>query len=134
MRFGWREWYESRGSSTVLRGAGVKLPSLLTLLPSENLHLELSLIYSDFTRTQDSVKEYDYMIIRSRNTFQENKYLFFRGIIECNSFRKILTTDFLASFTYFPELFSISDMDPSMKNSIRLKANTDMPAALWRCS
>jgi len=27
---GWRERYESRGSRTVLRGAGVKLPGLLT--------------------------------------------------------------------------------------------------------
>jgi len=31
MRFGWRERYESRGSRTVLRGAGVRLPGLLTL-------------------------------------------------------------------------------------------------------
>ena len=30
MRFGWRERYESRGSRTVLRGAGVKFPGLLT--------------------------------------------------------------------------------------------------------
>ncbi|MBL7083992.1 MAG: hypothetical protein ISS41_10255 [Candidatus Aminicenantes bacterium] len=30
------------------------------------------------------------------------KYLFFRGIIEYNSFRKRLVTDFLASFTYIP--------------------------------
>ena len=29
-RFGWRKPYESRGSRTVLRGAGVKLPGLLT--------------------------------------------------------------------------------------------------------
>jgi len=28
---GWRERYESRGSRTVLRGAGVKFPGLLTL-------------------------------------------------------------------------------------------------------
>ena len=30
MRFGWRKPYESRGSRTVLRGAEVKLPGLLT--------------------------------------------------------------------------------------------------------
>jgi len=30
MRFGWRERYESRGSRTVLRGAGVKVPGLIT--------------------------------------------------------------------------------------------------------
>jgi len=31
-----------------------------------------------------------------------NKYLFFRGIVEYDSFRKTLLTDFLASFTYIP--------------------------------
>jgi len=30
VRFGWRERYESRGSRTVLREAGVKFPGLLT--------------------------------------------------------------------------------------------------------
>jgi len=30
MRFGWRKPYESRGSRTVLRGAGVKFLGLLT--------------------------------------------------------------------------------------------------------
>jgi hypothetical protein len=71
-------------------------------LPSEKLHLSLSLIYSDFYRDSDSLKEYDYTIIRSKNTYQVNKYLFFRGIIEYNSFWKRLITDFLASFTYIP--------------------------------
>ena len=32
LRPGWRKLYESRGSRTVLRGAGVKLPGLLTFL------------------------------------------------------------------------------------------------------
>lgn len=71
-------------------------------LPWEKLHLEVSLIYSDFTRTAGDTKEYDYTILRSRNTFQVNKYLFFRGIVEYNSFYKTLMTDFLASFTYIP--------------------------------
>ena len=31
-----------------------------------------------------------------------NKYLFFRGIVEYNSFRRRVLTDFLASFTYIP--------------------------------
>lgn len=34
--------------------------------------------------------------------FQLNKYLFFRAILEHNSFRRRLTTDLLASFTYIP--------------------------------
>jgi hypothetical protein len=70
--------------------------------PWEKLHLELSLIYSDFTRSADNFKAYDYTILRNRNTYQVNKYLFFRGIVEYNSFYKTLMTDFLASFTYIP--------------------------------
>ena len=31
-----------------------------------------------------------------------NKYLFFRGVVEYNSFRRELLTDLLASFTYIP--------------------------------
>lgn len=84
------------------QGRGNDASAIINYLPSEKLHLDLSLIYSDFTRDSDSVKEYDYAILRSRNTFQFNKYLFFRGIIEYNSFRKRLLTDLLASFTYIP--------------------------------
>ena len=84
------------------QGYGNDATATINYLPSEKLHLDLSLIYSDFYRHSDSAKEYDYTIIRSKNTYQMNKYLFFRGIVEYNSFRKRLMTDFLASFTYIP--------------------------------
>ena len=84
------------------QGKGSDIAAVATFLPTGNLHLELSLLYSDFMRHGDSQKEFDYTIIRSRNTFQVNKYLFFRAIVEYNSFRKQLLTDFLASFTYIP--------------------------------
>jgi hypothetical protein len=84
------------------QGSGSDASATVKYLPSEKLHLDLSLIYSDFYRDSDSAKEFDYTIIRSRNTYQVNKYLFFRGIIEYNSFHKQLMTDFLASFTYIP--------------------------------
>ena len=84
------------------QGRGNDASASVTYLPLEKLHLKMSLIYSDFTRDSDSVKEYDYTIVRSRNTYQVNKYLFFRGIVEYNSFWKQLMTDFLASFTYIP--------------------------------
>ncbi len=58
--------------------------------------------YSNFTRELDQERIYDYAIIRGRLTYQVNKYLFFRGILEYNSFRKDLLTDFLASFLYVP--------------------------------
>lgn len=88
--------------SNPYQGSGSDASATVTYLPSEKLHLSLSLIYSDFFRDSDSAKEYDYTIIRSRNTYQVNKYLFFRGIFEYNSFHKRLMTDFLASFTYIP--------------------------------
>jgi hypothetical protein len=84
------------------QGSGNSASANVIYQPTEKLNLALSLTYTDFYRDSDSVKEYDYTIIRSRNTYQVNKYLFFRGIIEYNSFRKTLLTDFLASFTYIP--------------------------------
>ncbi len=73
-----------------------------TFLPTEKLRFLLALAYSDFYRSTDGRKEYDYTIIRSENTYQANKYLFFRAIFEYNSFHKELMTDLLASFTYIP--------------------------------
>jgi hypothetical protein len=84
------------------QGKGNNASARIVYQPSEKLHVDLSLIYSDFYRDFDSKKEYDYTIIRSRNTYQVNKYLFFRGIVEYNSFYKQLMTDLLASFTYIP--------------------------------
>ncbi len=84
------------------QGKGNDATFAIEYLPSEKLHLEWSLIYSDFYRDSDSRKEFDYTIIRSRNTYQVNKYLFLRGILEYNSFHKQLMTDFLVSFTYIP--------------------------------
>jgi hypothetical protein len=84
------------------QGSGSDGAAEIIYQPSQKLHFILSFTYSDFYRDSDSVKEYDYTIIRSRNIFQVNKYLFFRGIVEYNSFRKRLMTDLLASFTYIP--------------------------------
>jgi len=84
------------------QGKGSDVSAVLRYLPSDKLHLDLSLTYSDFCRDSDSAKEYDYTIIRSKNTYQANKYLFFRAIVEYNSFWRRLMTDFLASFTYIP--------------------------------
>ena len=70
--------------------------------PSHKINLDISLTYSDFTRDSDSQKIYDYTILRNRLTYQMNRYLFFRGIVEYNNYKKEMLTDFLASFTYIP--------------------------------
>lgn len=87
---------------TPYQGSGSDASATISYLPSEKLHFDLNLTYSDFFRSADSRKEYDYTILWSRTTYQVNKYLFFRGVVEYNSFWKRLMTDFLASFTYIP--------------------------------
>jgi hypothetical protein len=70
--------------------------------PSDKFSLNLSLVYSDFFQKETKEKVFDYTIWRSRLTYQMNKYLFFRGILEYNTYREELLTDLLASFTYIP--------------------------------
>ena len=70
--------------------------------PLEKLAVGLSYTYIDFYRKADRQKVYDYGIVRSRNTFQVNRYLFVRAIFEYNTFYRRLTTDGLISFTYIP--------------------------------
>jgi len=70
--------------------------------PWDNLSAEYTLTFNDFSRSSDSKLIYEYTISRLRTTYQFNKYLFFRGIVEYNNYRKRMLTDLLASFTYIP--------------------------------
>jgi hypothetical protein len=84
------------------QGYGNRIGGYLQYQPMDKLSFILSLSYIDFFRDSDKQKIYDYAIIRSRNTFQINKYLFLRAILEYNSYRDRLTVDTLVSFTYIP--------------------------------
>jgi len=84
------------------QGYGTQATGAVRYQPIDQLDFTLSLSYVDFFRKSDRAKIYDYLIVRSRNTFQLNKYLFFRGILEYNDFEKRMTLDGLASFTYIP--------------------------------
>ncbi|MCU0252099.1 MAG: hypothetical protein MUE61_18020, partial [Vicinamibacterales bacterium] len=70
--------------------------------PSEQWLFDLRGTYQGFSRTSDGRRLYDYGIYRAKTTYQWNRYLFFRGIAEYNSYRRQLLTDVLASFTYIP--------------------------------
>ncbi|MHB8055291.1 MAG: carbohydrate binding family 9 domain-containing protein [Candidatus Aminicenantales bacterium] len=70
--------------------------------PTDQLAFAVDLTYQDFTRRSDKTKIYDYLIVRSFNTYQINKYLFLRAIGEYNTYYKRWTVDTLASFTYIP--------------------------------
>ena len=89
-------------SQAPFQGRSNRLSAVMTYLPSEKLHSELNLTYVDFARRADSLRIYDYPIARGKLTYQVNRFLFFRGIVEYNGYRKELLTDVLASFTYIP--------------------------------
>ncbi len=91
-----------RFSSDPFQGKGSDASASVTYQPSEKLNANLNFRYSDLFRDSNSEKIFDVKIWRGRLTYQLNRFLFFRGIAEHNSFRKRLLTDFLASFTYIP--------------------------------
>ncbi len=70
--------------------------------PWPKFQTTLSFVYSDFIRSGDQVSLYKYPIERLKLTYQFNKYLFIRGIVEYNGYYKSMLTDFLISFTYVP--------------------------------
>lgn len=84
------------------QGHGSVFAGSLTLQPSEKINLNVNLTYQDLFRDADSEKIFDVTILRGRLTYQLNRYLFFRGILEHNDLRQNLSTEFLASFTYIP--------------------------------
>ena len=83
-------------------GYGNRTSAEVQYQPTEKLDFILSLAYSDFFRRSDKSRVYDYAILRNFSTFQLNKYLFVRAILEYNTYRKRMTVDTLASFTYIP--------------------------------
>jgi len=88
--------------SAPYQGYGSRIMGGVQYQPMDQLDFSLSLNYVDFFRKSDKAKIYDYIIVRSRNTFQINKYLFLRGIVEYNDFYERVTLDGLLSFTYIP--------------------------------
>ena len=58
--------------------------------------------YQHFTRASDDALVYDLNILVSRTTYQFNKYLFIRALIQYDSYRKIVLTDILGAFTLIP--------------------------------
>jgi hypothetical protein len=84
------------------QGRGVTADLYLLFQPFDKLSTSLGLSYTDFFRFSNGEKIYDYTIWRSRTTFQMNRFLFFRAIIEYNKYWKKISADLLASFTYIP--------------------------------
>ncbi|MGA2585514.1 MAG: DUF5916 domain-containing protein [Candidatus Aminicenantales bacterium] len=84
------------------QGDGNRASASIEFQPTDQLDFSLNLSYADFYRRSDNAKIYDDTIVRSFNTYQVNKFLFLRAIVEYNTYYKRMTVDTLASFTYIP--------------------------------
>jgi hypothetical protein len=97
-----RRGNQVRYAQEPFQGYGNSLAGICRYHPTDKLDLELRLTYSDLFARADSSKAYEYTILRNKLTYQANKYLFFRGVLEYNDYRKKLLGDLLLSFTYIP--------------------------------
>ncbi len=84
------------------QGYGNTIAAICRYLPYDKLQWEVRLSYADLFAKADGLKVYEYTILRNKLTYQVNKYLFFRGVLEYNGYWKKLLTDLLVSFTYIP--------------------------------
>ncbi|MBT3243379.1 MAG: carbohydrate binding family 9 domain-containing protein [Bacteroidetes bacterium] len=74
----------------------------LKFQPITKFNIDLSFLYYNFREADTKDMVYTYPIERLKLTYQFNKFLFVRGVLEYNGYRKNLLTDFLVSFNYIP--------------------------------
>jgi hypothetical protein len=94
--------YRTRYVENPYTGWGSTSSLSVNFQPFKKFQSDLILNFSDFYQIENRAKEFSYLIVRSRNTFQITSKLFIRCIVEYDSGRKNFSTDFLASFTYIP--------------------------------
>ncbi|MBN2345532.1 MAG: carbohydrate binding family 9 domain-containing protein [Candidatus Aminicenantes bacterium] len=99
---GFRRGNQVRYAQEPFQGTGNSFACLCRYLPTNRLEWEFRLSYADLFAKADGSKAYDYTIVRNKFTYQLNKYLFFRGVLEYNDYYRKLLSDLLVSFTYIP--------------------------------
>jgi len=75
---------------------------IVTLKPSKRLRISSSLSKQTFWETWGGAEIYDYNVLRSRITYQLNKTLSVRAIVDYNHFYRTLYGSFLFSYVYRP--------------------------------
>ena len=72
------------------------------LQPNSRFTQQFSFGHDHFRRADNGTRVYEVNIAVSRTTYQFNRYFFIRGLVQYDSSRRRLLTDFLASFTLIP--------------------------------
>ncbi len=70
--------------------------------PNDKLNQYFSYQHTSLDRRSDGDRVYDYHILLSRTTYQFNRYLFIRALVQYDSYREKVLSDLLASFTFIP--------------------------------
>jgi hypothetical protein len=73
-----------------------------TIQPNDKFSQGFEYQYQHFTRALDNAPVYDLNILISRTIYHFNKYFFIRSLIQYDSYREIVLTDILGSFTLIP--------------------------------
>ena len=108
-------------------GYGQNIRGEINWQASDKYNSQWRLTLSDFHRHSDNGLEFRRALIRSRNTYQMNKYFFLRIIAEYDSRDPDIRVDYLASFTFIPgtvvhigygSLFNKLEWDPVMEDYV----------------
>ena len=86
----------------LFQGDGESLMTLINFQLTEKFNSDFRYSRSILHKRETDELIYDYKLYTGRLTYQINKYLFIRGILEYNAYYEKLSTDFLISFTYIP--------------------------------
>jgi len=110
-------WYDD--SENPFQGDVAYRWAFFNFQPTDNFSSEFSSSQNVFTSREDNLELYDYRIFRNKTTYQLNKYLFIRGILDYTYVKypdyavkypeeedvhdeKGLTSELLIGFTYIP--------------------------------
>jgi hypothetical protein len=83
-------------------GKGISTDLQLTMQPTDKLSQFFEYQYQNLYRKDNDEKMYDVNIFLSKTTFQINRYLFLRAIIQYDSYRETILVDALAFYELIP--------------------------------
>uniref|UniRef100_UPI00404857BD DUF5916 domain-containing protein n=1 Tax=Roseivirga sp. TaxID=1964215 RepID=UPI00404857BD len=96
------DWDNGTYYPTAEQGYGKRIGATLNIQASDKFSVDFTHRFASLYSEATDEKYYDIHISRGRLIYQMNKYLFFRGIAQYNSLSKVLSPNFLVSFTYIP--------------------------------
>ncbi len=83
-------------------GNRFRLHTAAAFQPNDKLNQRFSYQYTSFDRRSDGERIYDYHILSSHTTYQFNRYLFIRALVQYDNYQEVVLSDLLASFTFIP--------------------------------